>query len=57
MKGVTCCPRRRSKDFFLELIGRKNPGALYRYHQDWVEGLKRAAEAKAAPVEEPIGRM
>jgi uncharacterized protein YndB with AHSA1/START domain len=44
-------------DFLLELIGRKNPGALYRYHLDWVEGLKRAAEAKAAPVEEPIGRM
>jgi uncharacterized protein YndB with AHSA1/START domain len=35
-------------DFFLELIGREHPGALYRYHQDWVEGLKRAAEAKAA---------
>ena len=33
-------------DFFLELIGRKNPGALYRYHQDWVEGLARAAEMK-----------
>jgi uncharacterized protein YndB with AHSA1/START domain len=34
--------------FFLELIGREHPGALYRYHQDWVEGLKRAAEAKTA---------
>jgi hypothetical protein len=22
-------------DFFLELIARKHPGALYRYHQDW----------------------
>jgi uncharacterized protein YndB with AHSA1/START domain len=43
-------------DFFLELIGRKHPGALYRYHQDWVEGLKRAAEAKVAPVEDLIGR-
>jgi hypothetical protein len=33
-------------DFFVELIGRKNPGVLYRYHQDWVEGLARAAEMK-----------
>ncbi|MER8153977.1 SRPBCC domain-containing protein [Streptomyces sp. NPDC094472] len=33
--------------FFLEELGRKNPGALYRYHQDWVERLARAAEAKA----------
>ena len=31
--------------FFLELIGRKHPGALYRYHQEWVESLARAAEA------------
>jgi uncharacterized protein YndB with AHSA1/START domain len=35
-------------EFFLELIGRKHPGALYRYHQDWVEGLARAAEMKAS---------
>lgn len=34
--------------FFLEELGRKNPGALYRYHQDWVERLARAAEADAA---------
>ncbi|PRD42606.1 ATPase [Phyllobacterium phragmitis] len=34
--------------FFLEEIGRKNPGALYKYHQDWVEMLARAAEAQAA---------
>jgi len=34
--------------FFLEEIGRKHPGALYRYHQDWVERLARAAEGKAA---------
>lgn len=33
--------------FFLEEIGRKNPGALYKYHQDWVEMLAKAAEAKA----------
>ncbi|QCB43284.1 SRPBCC domain-containing protein [Sphingomonas sp. PAMC26645] len=32
--------------FFLEELGRKNPGALYRYHQNWVEELKRAAEAE-----------
>jgi hypothetical protein len=29
--------------FFLEEIGRKHPGALYRYHQEWVESLARAA--------------
>ncbi|MEV0848621.1 SRPBCC domain-containing protein [Streptomyces sp. NPDC049954] len=34
--------------FFLEELGRKNPGALYRYHQDWVERLAEAAEAQAA---------
>ncbi|MEU6405143.1 SRPBCC domain-containing protein [Streptomyces sp. NPDC046985] len=34
--------------FFLEELGRKDPGALYRYHQDWVERLGRAAEAEAA---------
>jgi uncharacterized protein YndB with AHSA1/START domain len=34
--------------FFLELLGRKNPGGLYAYHQEWVESLKRAAEAEAA---------
>jgi uncharacterized protein YndB with AHSA1/START domain len=34
--------------FFLEEIGRKRPGALYNYHQEWVESLARAAEAEAA---------
>jgi len=34
--------------FFLEEIGRKHPGALYGYHQEWVESLARAAEAEAA---------
>lgn len=34
-------------EFFLDLIGRQNPGALYSYHQDWVELLARAAEAEA----------
>jgi uncharacterized protein YndB with AHSA1/START domain len=34
--------------FFLEELGRKNPGALYRYHQEWIESLARAAEARAA---------
>jgi uncharacterized protein YndB with AHSA1/START domain len=33
--------------FFLEELGRKNPGALYRYHQEWVESLARAAEAES----------
>jgi hypothetical protein len=32
--------------FFVELIGSRHPGALYRYHQDWVECLARAAEAE-----------
>ncbi|MDN8617526.1 SRPBCC domain-containing protein [Variovorax ginsengisoli] len=34
--------------FFLEELGRKHPGALYRYHQDWVERLAHAAEAEVA---------
>ncbi len=34
--------------FFLEEIGRKHPGALYRYHQEWVESLACEAEAQAA---------
>jgi uncharacterized protein YndB with AHSA1/START domain len=34
--------------FYLEEIGRKHPGALYKYHQDRVEMLAQAAEAKAA---------
>ena len=34
--------------FFLEEIGHKHPGALYLYHQDWVESLARAAEKEAA---------
>lgn len=34
--------------WFLEQLGHKHPGGLYRYHQDWVEGLKQAAEAGAA---------
>jgi uncharacterized protein YndB with AHSA1/START domain len=34
--------------FFLEEIGRKHPGALYSYHQEWIESLARAAEVEAA---------
>lgn len=34
--------------FFLEELGRKHPGALFRYHQEWVERLARAAEAEVA---------
>jgi len=30
--------------FFLEQLGHKHPGALYRYHQEWVERLAQAAE-------------
>jgi len=33
--------------WFLEELGRKHPGALYAYHQEWVESLARAAEAEA----------
>ncbi|EFE95281.1 SRPBCC domain-containing protein [Serratia odorifera] len=35
-------------EFFLETLGRKHPGALYRYHQEWVERLAQAAEARVA---------
>lgn len=35
-------------EWFLEELGRKHPGALYRYHQEWVERLARAAEAQVA---------
>jgi uncharacterized protein YndB with AHSA1/START domain len=31
--------------WFLEQLGRKHPGGLYSYHQDWVEALARAAES------------
>ena len=34
--------------YFLEEIGRKHPGALYLYHQQWGESLARAAEAQGA---------
>ncbi len=34
--------------WFLEELGRKHPGALYRYHQEWVERPARAAEAEVA---------
>ncbi len=34
--------------WFLEELGRKHPGTLYRYHQFWVESLARAAEAEVA---------
>jgi len=35
-------------DFFLDILGHKHPGGLYRYHQDWVERLAQAAEAEVA---------
>lgn len=35
-------------EFFQDVIGRQYPGALYRYHQDWVERLAQAAEAEMA---------
>jgi uncharacterized protein YndB with AHSA1/START domain len=32
--------------WFLEVLGHQHPGGLYRYHQQWVEDLARAAEAE-----------
>jgi uncharacterized protein YndB with AHSA1/START domain len=32
--------------WFLDMLGHKHPGGLFSYHQDWVEALARAAEAK-----------
>jgi predicted SnoaL-like aldol condensation-catalyzing enzyme/uncharacterized protein YndB with AHSA1/START domain len=43
--------------FFLEELGRKNPGALYRYHQEWVEVLARAAEKETAKATSNIERV
>jgi uncharacterized protein YndB with AHSA1/START domain len=34
--------------WFLDVLGYKNPGGLYRYHQEWVECLARAAQAAVA---------
>ncbi|WP_232298134.1 SRPBCC family protein [Erwinia typographi] len=34
--------------WFLEMLGRQHPGGLYRYHQQWVECLARAAEAEVS---------
>lgn len=34
--------------WFVQKLGTEHPGGLYSYHQDWVEALARAAEAKAA---------
>ena len=36
--------------WFLDVLGRQHPGGLYRYHQDWVERLARAAEAEVAKI-------
>lgn len=38
-------------EFFLEHLGRKHPGALYRYHQEWVERLAQAAEERYAALQ------
>jgi hypothetical protein len=55
---VMCYPRRRSKaPFFLDELGRKNPGALYRCHQEWVESFARAAEAEAAKARADLSRL
>jgi hypothetical protein len=42
-------------DFFLELIGRKYPGALYRYHQDWVEGASGRDESVESGLTPSVG--
>ena len=34
--------------WFVEQLGHRHPGGLYSYHQDWVEALAKAAEAKFA---------
>jgi uncharacterized protein YndB with AHSA1/START domain len=36
--------------WFLQKLGHEHPGGLFAYHQDWVEGLARAAEAQAGTV-------
>ncbi|EHD0405744.1 SRPBCC domain-containing protein [Salmonella enterica subsp. enterica serovar Oranienburg] len=33
--------------WFLDMLGRQHPGGLYRYHQEWIESLARAAEQEA----------
>lgn len=30
--------------WFLDQLGHKHPGGLFKYHQDWIEALARAAE-------------
>jgi uncharacterized protein YndB with AHSA1/START domain len=35
-------------EWFLEQLGHRHPGGLFRYHQDWIEALARAAETEAA---------
>ena len=42
------CEETQQGPWFLEELGRKHPGALYAYHQEWVESLARAANAEAA---------
>jgi hypothetical protein len=34
--------------WFPEELGRKHPGTLYRYHQEWIERLAQEAEAEVA---------
>jgi hypothetical protein len=41
--------------FFVEELGRKHPGTLYQFHQDWVETLARAAEREAARCAPELG--
>jgi hypothetical protein len=36
-------------EWFLDILGHKHPGRLYAYNKEWVERLKIAAEAIAAP--------
>ncbi|MGA7524734.1 MAG: SRPBCC family protein [Acidobacteriaceae bacterium] len=34
--------------WFLEQLGHRDPGGLFRYHQEWIERLALAAEAEAS---------
>jgi uncharacterized protein YndB with AHSA1/START domain len=42
------CEETQQGPWFLEELGRKHPGGLYAYHQEWVESLARRADAEAA---------
>jgi hypothetical protein len=53
--AIICLPRAQQGPFFVEELGRKHPGTLYQFHQDWVETLARAAEREAARCAPELG--